>query len=486
MAGYVLLKDANGIPLLMTRVDSYRTAFLQGKESMFYTSISFVVIGGIIFAATALLMERLVLSRISTLNATVVKLGETDDHSTRVVFHGNDELSNLAKNINGMLDVIQKSREELRGHAETLEKRVEERTKELNANQERLNSILSASPDAIIAIDLQGDIVECNEQMTKLCGSNRSDLVGKSAPSFVAVNDQQRVINQFVKTAAESEDIARLECTLIKKDNTEYPAELSLSVVRDAQGTPIGFVSIIRDLTERKQIEQRLFKSERLAAIGELAGMIGHDLRNPLTGIKNAVYFVKKKDLRYSDSKGKPMFEVIDNCVEHSNKITNDLVEYSREIRLDISNCTPKSLLADALIIVKVPSHIQLIDNTSSEPAMKADVDKIKRVFINIIKNAIEAMPRKGKLEIESTHSGTNVDITFADTGTGIPEETMKKIFMPLVTTKAQGMGFGLAICKRIVDAHGGKISIKSVVGVGTKFTVTLPVEPEAESRAWQ
>ena len=103
------------------------------------------------------------------------------------------------------------------------------------------------------------------------------------------------------------------------------------------------------------------------------------------------------------------------------------------------------------------------------------------RVFINLIKNAIDAMPEKGTLEITNHQTRDCVEIAFADTGTGMPKETLQKIFTPLFTTKAQGMGFGLAICKRIIEAHGGKISVETATGKGTTFTVTLPIEPKLE-----
>jgi signal transduction histidine kinase len=106
----------------------------------------------------------------------------------------------------------------------------------------------------------------------------------------------------------------------------------------------------------------------------------------------------------------------------------------------------------------------------------------MERVFINLIKNAIDAMTKKGTLEIRSTQTNGNVEIAFADTGIGIPENIMAKLFTPLTTTKAQGMGFGLAICKRVVEAHGGKITVESVAGKGATFTITLPIEPKLKN----
>jgi signal transduction histidine kinase len=218
---------------------------------------------------------------------------------------------------------------------------------------------------------------------------------------------------------------------------------------------------------------------ERVNTIGELAAMIGHDLRNPLTGISGAAYYLKKKYGTVIDERGREMLEVIEKDVNYSNKIVSDLLEYSGPIKLDLQETTAKSAVADALAHFDFPENIQIVDLTKSTPAIKIDTDKMKRVFINIIKNAIDAMIDGGKLTINSEKINGNVKITFADTGLGISEENLKKLFGPLFTTKAKGMGLGLAICKRIAEAHGGRVSVESVVNKGTTFTITVPIEPQ-------
>jgi signal transduction histidine kinase/putative methionine-R-sulfoxide reductase with GAF domain len=225
--------------------------------------------------------------------------------------------------------------------------------------------------------------------------------------------------------------------------------------------------------------QNKLVKAQRLAAIGELAGMVGHDLRNPLTGIAGATYYLKAKLCEKANAKEKEMFETIEKAITYSNKIIDDLLEYSREIRLDLLETEPKSLLTEALSLIKVPEKILVSDLTQKEPHVKADEDKMRRVFVNIIKNAFDAMPDGGTLTIESKIRGGNVVFTFADTGTGMSKEVLDKIWSPLFTTKARGMGFGLPICKRIVEAHGGKIEVASEIGKGSTFTITLPIEPE-------
>jgi signal transduction histidine kinase len=220
---------------------------------------------------------------------------------------------------------------------------------------------------------------------------------------------------------------------------------------------------------------------ERVNTIGELAGMIGHDLRNPLTGISTAAYYLKRKYGSLMDKKGRDMLEVIERDVNYSNKIVSDLLEYSRPIMLNLQEMDPKSAVAEAVSHVDFPKNVQLIDLTKSTPTIKIDADKMKRVFINLIKNAIDAMPNGGKLIVTSDKMNDKVKIAFADTGQGISEENQKRLFGPLFTTKAKGMGLGLAICKRIVEAHGGRISAHSVVDKGTTFIITLPVKPQLD-----
>jgi signal transduction histidine kinase len=225
--------------------------------------------------------------------------------------------------------------------------------------------------------------------------------------------------------------------------------------------------------------QNQLLKAQRLAAIGELAGMVGHDLRNPLTSMAGAVYYLKVRTNERLGDREREMLETIEKAIVYSNKIVNDLLEYSRDIQLELSEAEPKSLLEDALSLIVVPQNIHILDRTQKEPRIKVDKEKIRRVFVNIVKNAVDAMPDGGELTVASMKKGENVDFVFSDTGTGMPMEVLNRIWSPLFTTKAKGMGFGLAICRRIVEAHGGKILVESLSGKGSTFTITLPVEPK-------
>lgn len=230
-----------------------------------------------------------------------------------------------------------------------------------------------------------------------------------------------------------------------------------------------------------RQIQAKLVKSERLAAIGELAAMVGHDLRNPLTGIKAATYYLKGKCMLEEGSKAKEMFQMIDDCIDQSNKIVNDLLEYSRMTKIDVKQANPKEVILHSLALVKKPENMHVKIDVNEETLVKIDQSKIIRVFTNVIRNAFDAMPDGGNLLIKSILTQTTWDVAFTDSGVGMSRETLGKLGYPLFTTKAKGMGFGIPICKRIVEAHGGKLLIESTLGKGTTITISLPTSPKLE-----
>jgi len=229
------------------------------------------------------------------------------------------------------------------------------------------------------------------------------------------------------------------------------------------------------------EMHEKLLRAQRMAVIGELAGMVGHDLRNPLTSIAGATYYLKKRLNPLGDERVSEMLNLIDKNIAYSNKIINDLLDYSREIKLDINETSPVEVVDEALASVEIPSTVKVVKQVSKKPRMKVDFEKLKRVFVNLIRNAVEAMPKGGTLTIKSFRRGGKVVLTVSDTGIGMTKEVLEKLWTPLFTTKAKGMGFGLAICKRFVEAHGGTITVESIPGKGTTFTVTVPLEPKIE-----
>lgn len=256
-------------------------------------------------------------------------------------------------------------------------------------------------------------------------------------------------------------------------------------------GRSFGDLTLVSRLrTDEMSILSQAIKdamSQRLAAIEELAGMIGHDLRNPLTGISTATYYLKAKYASAMDERGKEMLRIIEDDIAYSNKIVNDLLEYSRKIHLELQDSTPKSLVEKSLTMLSVPENVQLVNLTEEEPEMRVDLIKMTRAFTNLIKNAFDAMPSGGSLTIKSRKLDDYVKFTLADTGVGMSKETLEKMWTPLYTTKAKGMGFGLPITKRFIEAHGGSISVTSILNKGTTFKITIPldIKDENETEVW-
>ena len=351
----------------------------------------------------------------------------------------------------------------------------------LQMSEEKYRSLYESSKDGIAFADMQGRVIDANQAYLGMLGYMRKEVVRLTyqqlTPEKWHDTEADIVKNQVVVRGYSDE----YEKELVKKDGTVFPITIRAWLIRDEQGKPAGMWAIVRDITERKRMEERLRQSERLAAIGELAAMVGHDLRNPLTGIAGAAYYLRAKLGLGVDIKMMQMLEVIDENIENSNKIINDLLEYSRELHLELTETSVKMIVREALASVEVPRNIRLVDSTKSQPRTMVDVEKLKRVFVNLIQNAFDAMPRGGALTIISKESNGNLEIRFRDTGVGMTEETMEKIWGPFFTTKAKGMGFGLAICRRIVEAHRGSISVESTVRKGTTFIITLPIMSKSE-----
>ncbi len=333
-------------------------------------------------------------------------------------------------------------------------------------------NIFTIIPDSLILAGVDGKIVQVNDALLKVSGFSKKELIGRN---FVDLFSYPQIGKDILFKLLKEGEIKNFE-TQFKTTAGELTVLFSGSTVKRENSRIMGFTCIVHDITERKEMEKKLVNSERFASIGELAGMVGHDLRNPLSSIGGATYYLKTRYADKMDVKGNEMLATIDKSIVYSNKIINDLLDYSREIKLELETTTPKKLVESSLGLVNIPSNIQIQDQSDGTAALIVDASKLNRVFVNIIKNAIDSMPNGGTLTIKNEQAGQTMIFSFTDTGTGISRETMQKIWKPLFTTKAKGMGFGLPICKRIVEAHVGKIFLESKEGQGTTITIIIPI----------
>jgi len=242
----------------------------------------------------------------------------------------------------------------------------------------------------------------------------------------------------------------------------------------------------IEDYTENleqivKRQKKQLKEAERLAAIGQTAGMVGHDIRNPLQAIISELYLAKTETEKLPPSKAKnAMYDsisFIEEQLTYINKIVSDLQDYARPLKPELNEVNLAETIEDSIATITIPSKIHLTVQAEKQlPKLKLDPLLLKRVLVNLVTNSLQAMPNGGKLTIKALIEVSKAVITVEDTGVGIPNEIRYKIFQPLMTTKSKGQGFGLAVAKRLIEAQNGNIIFESERGVGTKFTITFPL----------
>lgn len=289
---------------------------------------------------------------------------------------------------------------------------------------------------------------------TEIIGSGNLDYkVGTSAED--EIGQLSRAFDQM------TEDLkARTEELKEHSENLEKMVEERTKQLRDAQ--------------------EELVRQEKLAVLGQLAGGVGHELRNPLGAIKNAAYFLNMV-LEEPEPEVKETLEILEREVSTSERIISNLLDFARPKPPTRRKVDVNDVVQGALSRVAVPENIEVVTQMEETlPQILADPDQLGQVFGNIILNAIQAMPEGGQLLVKSeVPSPEQLSVSFTDTGTGIPEENLSKIFEPLFTTKAKGIGLGLAISKTLVEDHEGTIEVESTVGTGSTFTVKLPIGGE-------
>jgi len=228
---------------------------------------------------------------------------------------------------------------------------------------------------------------------------------------------------------------------------------------------------------ELEEAQDKLVRSERLAAVGELASGVGHELRNPLNVIKSCIYLLNMTLADKADEETISTLKLLDQQVDISNKIVTDLLTFTRVRPPSLEQVDFHNLIRESLSRIRVPEGIKVVTNFDGQsPKVLVDAEQIGRALANIVSNALQAMDGKGVLRVNTGIDEGYAWVKFEDTGCGIPEENLDKIFEPLFTTKPKGIGLGLAITKRLVEQNNGVIEVTSQVGKGTTFAVKLPL----------
>ncbi|MFP3985422.1 MAG: PAS domain S-box protein [Candidatus Bathyarchaeia archaeon] len=352
--------------------------------------------------------------------------------------------------------------------------------KKAEAELRRLATIVTDSNDAVTVVDMGGKIISWNKGAEDTYGYRKDEALGMDVLKIVPEDKKQETLDVIGKIKM-NEAVGSFETKRLAKDGRVLDVWLTVTKLVDAEGNAVALATTERDITEKKRLEERLRSSEKFTILGQLASSVAHEIRNPLGVIKNSVYFLNVKLKEHADERVAKHLRIMEGNVNSANRIISDLLDVGRNSVGAVEPADLNRILERALASLSVPENIKVITKLEKIPEMLLDPGRIQRVFVNIIENAVEAMPEGGRLIVELSRFGDSVEISFKDSGVGIPEENMQRLFTPLFTTKTRGLGLGLTICKQIVEGHQGDVEVKSKVGNGTLFIVRLPILSEAQ-----
>jgi len=397
-----------------------------------------------------------------------------------------DELGNFIAGISIFRDVTER-------------KKVE---KEIKEGKEFLENVFKTSADAIMVTDPQGNITMVNDAMEMMIGCSKDEILGKHSSSFVPQDKELRAtIAKDIGKLFEEGSFYGSEVVWQRKDGQYISTESNMTLLKDKDGQIIGGVNFIRDVTEKKKVENVLLQSEKLKSLGELAGGVAHDFNNVLAAILGRVQLLSmnlempsgKQERRKVMRELKKGLEIIEKASLDGAETVRRIQEFSRRRADDkyFTNVDINELIEHALEFTKARwkdeaeskgIKIQIKKEISPPATIVGSASELREVFTNLINNAIDAMPQGGKIRIRTFKENSYIGIKIEDTGMGISEAISDRIFDPFFTTKGpQATGLGMSVSYGIITRHKGTISVDSQEGRGTAFTIKIPVKAVKE-----
>jgi len=347
--------------------------------------------------------------------------------------------------------------------------------KDIENQEKQLKSLVENNMDALIRLDLNGHFTSANHVTGKITGYSEEELTNMSIRDLISKEDLDKVQKHFLEIGKGKSSIIECRC-MIKSGDCIQISMKSVPIVIDDK--IVGIFVIVRDITELKDKEELIRRSEKLSIVGELAAAVAHEVRNPLTSIKGFLQLLQYKD---SKDEEKQYYNIMLSEIERINLIVSEFMVLSKPQAITYQNENITSLLKDVITLLETIAIVKNIEVTkefeSDMILVKCEGNQIKQVFINIFKNAIEAVPDKGKIHIEVSHwKKESVCIRFIDNGHGIPNDLLSRLGEPFYTTKEKGTGLGLMVSYKIIEDHRGSINIKSEMNKGTTVDIILPV----------
>ena len=493
VAGYQVLNDINGKPALAMRVQAPRGILQKGHATLLYLIAALLLLGVVFTFVSLFLLERLVLARLIDLGKNLEQIGAQGDLSARIPATGNDEITRMGHSLNHMLQALEQA-EVARQHSEAGYRAFVEQSAE-GIWRMRCDEPISTSiplEEQVKLLFANGHLAECNQAMATMYGAaGEQEMLQAGLATFLDPSDPSDVelVRSFVRNGYQLRDAETRNRD--RKGHAKWILHNLVGTVKD--GRLVGAWGIQRDITEHKNMEEQLRQSQKMEAVGTLAGGVAHDFNNLLTVIKGYSRLVAEQV--EGDEELAPKVQQIERASDRAAALTRQLLAFSRRQVLEPKvvnlNATVSSI--STMLCRLIGEHIEVVTELAPDlGSVLADPNQIEQVILNLVVNARDAMPHGGTLTLETrnreldgnyarehvgTRPGCYVELVVTDTGMGMSTATQAHIFEPFFTTKelGRGTGLGLSTVYGIVKQSEGYISVESELGKGSAFRILLP-----------
>jgi len=347
----------------------------------------------------------------------------------------------------------------------------------LRRSEAEIRAVLETVVDGIITISGKGIIQSFNPAAARMFGYSSDEVIGRNISILMPEPDRSQhndYLGNYLRSGEKKIIGSGREVVGKCKDGTTFPMYLAVSEAHPGDETK--FTGIVRDLTDFKQMQEKVFQAQSLATIGEMAASIAHEIKNPLAGISGAIQ-VLQDGLEAGDPRQEIMEEIVSQVRRLDSRV-RELLMLSKPWQPEKQLCNLQSLIeviSSAAQEQEDFAQVRFIFDGEEKVMVSVDPTFFEQVLWNLLQNAADAMPDGGEIRYSFSQKEGFVLLTVADTGTGIPENQLDRIFRPFFTTKTRGTGLGLAVCQKIMQAQGGSIVVSSEVGRGTEVTLSFP-----------
>ncbi|WP_053216065.1 ATP-binding protein [Guptibacillus hwajinpoensis] len=356
------------------------------------------------------------------------------------------------------------------------DRKLEIQANQLQESEHRYQSLVENSPDGVMLLNVDGQILNINPSLEKMSGYTSSEARNKTSFQIVEQRFLKRMMTCFEETKKGSPQ--KCESAIVHKLGHSVKVKI-VSIPHIIEGKVQGVIAFVEDITESKETEELLRRSEKLTAVGELAAGVAHEIRNPLTSLKGFANILHSSS---KDEKSQEFLQIMLSEIDRINFIVSEFMLLARPQEKEFAESDLISLLRHVVSLLKTQAILKDIvirtDYEFDHFLLVCEENQIKQVLVNVLKNAIEAMPSGGMISLKvSKNENDDAVISIKDQGVGIPEHQLSRIGEPFYTLKENGTGLGLMVSFNIIENHNGRMTITSIEGEGTTVNISLPAE---------